>query len=170
MIHIVAVMLGVCPPSDNPTFTQFLSHFWKHTHTSYVPQSTFIMCYFHVYLFIFKLHSSFPVTLRRVQETYTYIGGVFRSERWPQEGLLWKEIWGSDREKDGGWGEKRDGGGEVCMCFFWGGALLICPLIGLFKRWGRGTHQLYEEREEKQRERWEGGFDRVHFLHTNIQG
>ncbi len=32
------------------------------------------------------------------------------------------------------------------------------PLIGLFIWWGRGTqiHQLYEEREEKQRVRWRG--------------
>lgn len=71
----------------------------------------------------------------------------------------------------GGWGEKWDGGWGGVYVF--GGALLICPLIGLFKRWGRGTkhtHQLYEEREEKQRERWEGGIDSIHFLHTNIQG
>lgn len=32
---------------------------------------------------------------------------------------------------------------SVCVCELKGGILLTCFLIGLFKRWGRGSHKPY---------------------------
>lgn len=69
--------------------------------------------------------------------------GGGRMSKWVRGGR--KGGWGVERALgDGvgnGWGGKGKGG-MVCV---WGegGILLTCSLIGLFKRWGRGSHKPY---------------------------
>ncbi len=125
MSHIwaeLSVYVGVWVPFSNPTLTHccYLTFFWKHTHMWVIcfPE---IMSY---YLFIWKEQDISRLRWNTHRKDTTLIVGVLCSdhlkigERWQQEGVLWKEIWGSDRERDRGMGRERMGVGRcvrVCV-------------------------------------------------------